>query len=156
VVALAVQRIGGDQDPAQVRQGAQHRGEGGDLVPTGEGGMDEDQPVGVVVDAHELGLRGIRLAGPAPAVLRGSEPSTRRHSEVFDPPLGPGLPARVPLTAAFDLCPVPLRLANTRDSSGRRQRRFDNAVAGVTRVALVRGGGRCLRRDGLGRIFLRG
>ena len=55
VVALAVQRIGGDQGPVQIRQGVQHRGEGGDLIPTGHRGLGENQLGGVIVDAHQLG-----------------------------------------------------------------------------------------------------
>src|SRR3954452_10498257 len=71
VLALAVQRVGGDNDLLQVRQGGQGGGERGDLVATDHRGLGEQQVLVVVVDAEDLDLRAGGAAGAAQRLAVG-------------------------------------------------------------------------------------
>jgi hypothetical protein len=65
VGALAVQRIGGDHDSAQVRHGVQHGCEGGQLVTADHLDLGERQMLGVVEDRDQLDLLPVLAAGAA-------------------------------------------------------------------------------------------
>jgi hypothetical protein len=54
--ALAVQRVRGDQDTVQVRDGVTDHRQRGDLVPADHDHLTEHHPGGLVVGGHQLHL----------------------------------------------------------------------------------------------------
>jgi hypothetical protein len=92
VGALAVQRVRGDHDTAQVIDGVQRRGEGGHLVCAVHLDLRQRQVIGVVEDRDQLGLPPALVAGAAQrlAVHGQHRPVliTRAHIVPGRPPAG--------------------------------------------------------------------
>ncbi len=65
VRTLTMQGIGGNHDPAQLRQALQDRDEGGDLIAAGHLDLAEHKPVDMVVGGHQLHLSTVGRAGAA-------------------------------------------------------------------------------------------